>query len=656
MDDSKSGTSRRLRLAGGVCLLLAVLVAELALSARQQSQTFDEACHIFAGYQYWKHFDFGINPEHPPLVKLVAALPLLHLPLKMSPVPDGFFVFVEFLGGRQFLYANDAGALLWKSRLAAASFTVGLALVVFLMAFEMWGTVPAFLALILLIFEPNLLAHGALVTTDMGLTFGFFLAVSGFYLYVKRPSVIRLIAVGLAVGICLAAKHSGILILPTLACLAAAEILCGSKFEASSSWLRKEILPRLGSLAIIFVIALVTLWSFYGFRYSARPAGMSITPPLAAFSVPMGPSGSTVVLQMAHWRLLPEAYLYGLADIFGLTRQAPTYLFGKFYSTGQWFYFPAVFVIKSTLPFLMLLLLIPLTKALRDKQWRRQVLFLSIPPAIYFCFALGSGINIGVRHILPVYPFLMVLVAFCAWNLAQRQRAYAVVLTLLISWHAVSSLRAFPNYLAYANEAWGGPENTHRILADSNVDWGQGLIAMKHYIDEHQIKNCWFAYFGSMVANPAYYGIPCKALPSSFATAGQFPMEPIPSSIDGPVFISASEVSGTLWDSDSANPYLQFRSMPTAALIADSILVFNGPLDISAAAALTHENASMRLVRFGQLDQALAEAQTAVTTAPNRPGAHAALANVLSKMNRESEAQAELQKAQQLEQVFRAGG
>src|SRR5258708_1653918 len=117
---------RRMRLVMGVTLLLGVMAAELALSARQQSQIFDEACHIFAGYRSWKNFDFGINPEHPPLVKLVAAIPLLRLPLKGPAVPDDYFKSVEYGIGRDFLYGNDANSLLFRTGLAWALFSIGL--------------------------------------------------------------------------------------------------------------------------------------------------------------------------------------------------------------------------------------------------------------------------------------------------------------------------------------------------------------------------------------------------------------------------------------------------------------------------------------------------------------------------------------------------
>src|SRR5580698_1995296 len=134
MPDPKSNNTRRLGLVIGVVLLLSVMAAELALSARQQSQTFDEGVHIFAGYRYWKNFDFGANPEHPPLVKLVAALPLLNLRLGTPAIPDADFKMVEYRTGRDFLYGNDANTLLNRARMAVAVFPLFLALAVFLLA------------------------------------------------------------------------------------------------------------------------------------------------------------------------------------------------------------------------------------------------------------------------------------------------------------------------------------------------------------------------------------------------------------------------------------------------------------------------------------------------------------------------------------------
>jgi hypothetical protein len=646
MADQNSNGMHRIRLVLGVTLLLAVMAAELAFSAGQQSQTFDEGVHIFAGYRYWKNFDFGANPEHPPLVKLVAALPLLRLALRTPAIPDADFKMVEYRTGRDFLYGNDANTILWRARMAAAVLTICLALTVFIVANSMWGAGPAFLALTLLVFEPNFLAHGALVTTDIGATLGIFLGVGSFYFYLKKPSAARLAGAGIAAGICLGAKHSGILLFPMLLFLAVAELL-PLREPATRNFapdLAQRALRQAASLAAIVAISFVVLWAFYGFRYAARPAGLSVNPPLPEFVKQMGHNSSAIVLQIARWHLLPESYLYGVADI-SSAGTIPTVIFGKYYPSAQWFYFPSVFIVKSTLAFLAFCCLAPLGAALQDKQFRREMFFLMIPPAIYLAVAMSSGINYGVRHILPIYPFLIILVSFAAWNLGMRHRALAAVVGFLMIFHAASSVRAFPNYIPYANEFWGGPAKTHEILADSNVDWGQGLLAMKRYIGEHHIQNCWFAYFGQLIVDVSYYGIPCKVLPTAFADLIHAPMPVVPPQVDGPVFISATEVTRTYWRADWINPYLPFQQMPPSALIADSILMFDGKVDVSQVSALTHENLAIQLLRDRKLDQALAEAEKAVEVAPDRPIAHVTRSMILSAMGRNSEALDEIGKA-----------
>src|SRR5215472_8943761 len=382
---------RRIRLVSGVVLLLAVMFAELALSARRQSQTFDEAAHIFAGYRLWKNFDFGINPEHPPLVKLVAAVPLLRLPLRMPGISNDYFHRVEFESGRDFLYSNDASRLLWRARLAAATLTIALALAIFLVANSMWGPGPAFLALVLFAFDPNFIAHGALVTTDVAAALGLFLGVGGFYLYLKTSSALRLLGAGLAAGICLSAKHSGILLFPMLFVLSFAELL--PLRDPATKGLAADVAKKASrlavSLAAIVVIAWAVVWAFHGFRYATRPPGLAVNPPLAEFVRGTNIAGPGVILRIARWRLLPESYLYGIVN--GYAREAiPTVLFGKYYPTSQWFYFPVILVVKSTLAFLLLCGLAPLAAPLWGRQNRREVLFLAVPSAIYFAAAMAS--------------------------------------------------------------------------------------------------------------------------------------------------------------------------------------------------------------------------------------------------------------------------
>ena len=168
---------------------------------------------------------------------------------------------------------------------------------------------------------------------------------------------------------------------------------------------------------------------------------------------------------------------------------------------------------------------------------------------------------------------------------------------------------------------------------------------MKQYIDQHQIKNCWFAYFGSLIVDVSYYGIPCKPLPTAFSDLARVPTPMVPAEVDGPVFLSATEVTRTFWRADGVNPYSSFQRKEPAALIADSILVYAGKVDLSQASALTHEELAARLMNEKKLGEALAEAQAAVAVAPNRPMAHLTRGTILSAMGRSDEAMAEMAKA-----------
>src|SRR6185369_14636180 len=359
-----------------LCLLLIVLSLQLFLSVRRESQTWDEANHIFAGYRSWTHGDYGLNPEHPPLVKLLATAPLLSSQLNVPVLEERFFKEDAFLHGKEFLYQNDADKILARTRTAAAILTLLTALVVFFGTKEMFGSGAGFVALILLTFDPNILAHGALITTDVGLACFMFLSVYMFYRFVKSPSALRLILAGVAVGLVLAVKHTGLLILPILFLLTLCEIIFQEQIG-------RRALKLVGSLALITLIGWVVLWSFYRFRYDARPNGLQLNPPLAEYIKGLEPHEASPITAMARWHILPESYLYGLADVRLTANYYTSYVLGKVYAHGVWFYFPIAFLIKSTIGVLALLLLSLVVLAARRLNCWREILFLLVPVAFY---------------------------------------------------------------------------------------------------------------------------------------------------------------------------------------------------------------------------------------------------------------------------------
>jgi len=623
----------------GVCSLLAILLVQLVLTIRSESITWDEDDHLYAGYMSVKTADFGLNPEHPPLVKMLAALPILPMSLRMPALQNREFKHEAFLGGKEFLFNNDADAMLFRARMAASLLTLLLALLVFFAGQEMFGTAAGFVALTVLVFDPNQLAHGAFVTTDTGLTCLLFATVYCFYRFVKRPTFARLLLVGLAAGLTLASKHTGILVFPILLALALCDWLLNRKAEPSPTPRHLSPLRYVLSLTIIAVVSLTVLWGFYGFRYAARPAGLQLNPSSAEYIGQLSrPREAKLLSAVSRYHLLPESYIYGLADVRVMDDFYSSFLLGKTYPHGVWFYFPVAIAIKSTLSFLILLPIAIWAIAARKLARWREILFLTIPAALYLLVAMSSHMNIGVRHVLPIYAFLGVLIGGTAAALVQQERRWLYVFAVLVLFQIVTSLRAFPTYISYVNEAWGGQKNAWWLLSDSNADWAQQLKAAKQYLDSRAVKDCWFVYFGEGVIDTSYYGIPCKSLPTADAMWVNEKFYGTPEVIDGVVLISAANLSGFEFGPGELNPYEQFKFAKPAGAIQNGIYVFEGHFEIPLAASIGHRQRAQELLARGELDEALNEAQSAVQLAPSAVASKAVLGDVLSALNRNSEA------------------
>jgi 4-amino-4-deoxy-L-arabinose transferase-like glycosyltransferase len=625
-----------------VVVLLALFAVLLIGSVRQQSQTFDEPDHLFAGFEYWKHGDFGRNPEHPPLVKLLAAAPLLSMGLKEPPpVPIPFFKAQDAVNGGQLLYSGDADAILLRGRLVVALFSFALAIIVFFAAQEMFSSMAGVLALGIFTLEPMLLANGALVTTDMPLTFAFFAAVYTFYRYVKNPSLLRFTLCAVAAALCVLTKHSGVVIFPTLVLLVLAEVFLisppVSSGDPTQSQRRGRLLGQLTvALIAIMVISYVLLWAIYGFRYAARPNQLTIIPPLSAYSTFLThPLQRSIIEFLARHRLLPEAYLYGWVDVLLIPENRGTFVLGRVLGSGVWYYFPAVFLIKTSLTLIILLCLVPFAR-IRDR--RRELLFLVLPIALYGLVAIFSMLNLGGRHLLPIYPFCIVLAGASAASFVTRSTLGKVFVAALLLFTVVSSLHAFPDFLAYSNELVGGPSHDYLVLADANSDWGQGLKWTKTYLDRHPTSDCWFDSYNPFL-NTAYYGIQCKPLTSGFGHLMGMAPPTVPRTLTGTILISGTDLSGIMWGPDEMNPYQTFADRKPDDMIQNIILVYHGTFDLPLLAAQTNAVAATNMLRQQRLPEAVVLAQTAVQQAPDSAEVNAVLGQCLLASGRTAEGQ-----------------
>jgi hypothetical protein len=601
MDIPQTTTTRWHTLFAWSALILSILLYPILLVryAGATSPTFDEGMHIAAGYRYWQCGDYGINPEHPPLLKLVAAATVRRWPLEVFDSPCGSATINNahlIAVGYRLLNSELGHAALLEARYAAMLFTLSLLLTIFLAARTWFGPLAAGIAVLLTVFEPNLTGHGALVTTDMAIAATTLLAVFSADRYLRNPSLLRLFFLGLALGAALASKHTGIFV-PLILAL---EFASNRWFEPSGSS-RQNLLRLWAAFLGACVVALAVLWATYQFRYSALPGhanGFDIAQTLQTDNRASTPFGHAI-RTVARFHLLPESYLAGLLYVVDNSTRT-SFIFGHEHATGVWYYFPVTMLVKTPLSLLVLFLLGTVSPGLW-KSRSRELVILSLPIAVFLLSAMTSKINLGVRHILPVYPFMILFAAAAAAYYSQRSKLWLAVSAALLVFQWVSYAHSFPNQIAYANQAWGGPVNVRLYLGDSNVDWGQSLYQVRDYINRRGIGDCWIAWLGG--ENPDHAGLPCKQLASpSFIEAAQ-PDLPglLPERFSGTLFISNTLTNYSIF------PYNWFLTHQPDDVIAGSVLVFHGDFRLPEIAAERHVSRGWWFLNHQQPAQAAEE-------------------------------------------------
>jgi 4-amino-4-deoxy-L-arabinose transferase-like glycosyltransferase len=560
----------------GLCVLL-IVFSTLSLSANlQKSPTADENYHLVAGYSYLLWRDYRINPEHPPLAKLLAALPLLGIDINNQPLTQQRRDEVQVNGrygwllANQWLFSNnDAEELLFYAKLPMIALGAMLGLLVFCWARELYGQTAAFASLALYVFDPNILAHSAIIHTDLPFALTFCAGTYYFWRTAKEVTWFNwLMTIGFF-ALSAVTKFSFVIILPIWSVLAFCLVFSSTPIRSRITSV-SEITGRwhkAGLLAAIFVsaimLAYLTIWLAYGFRYDAVggqverlmiPSGITPSPWLMPW-VPLN----------AKYHLLPEAWFYGLVYALS-TFNRTAYLLGEISGQGFLLYFPIAFATKTPLSTL-LLLIIALILFLEKNELNKDFKFLLIPILLFVSFAVLSRMNIGLRHILPVYPFLFVWLGGSVKTLwSSRSLARKSTALLLVIWLACSSINTYPDYLAFFNEAVGS-RNRHQILVDSNLDWGQDLKGLKRWMDENDVGKIRLAYFGT--ADPAYYGIDAIPQPEAWSSEPQSD-----NTLPGPAYIAISAThlaSLYFWPS---KPYERYLDSEPEAIIGGSIHVY----------------------------------------------------------------------------------
>jgi 4-amino-4-deoxy-L-arabinose transferase-like glycosyltransferase len=430
-----------------------ILLTQMLFSVRQMSQHADEATHLYAGYRVLKCGDYTFGREHPPLAKMLVALPLM---ASNSPVDcvRGTAGFDDDDKAIKWLYSQpNWWQLLMEARIVSSLSAVALCLGVWIAARRMFGLAVAVVSTAALAFEPNILGHGALLLNNILLTALFLFTVFGFYLWSRQRTVPLLLGTGLLTGLTLLTKHSAVPLVPMLILLAVIEpwVEKSDREEAA-----RRVLGNLGTVVAIGVIAAATIWVCYGMRYAGGTRATE--EPTAAME--SAEVHFLKAVEAAH--LLPRDYLEGLVEVRGLvdTTGDGSYFLGRPYSQAPWYWSPLTMTVKFTLALLALLALLAMGAVgliAFGRERKQELLFVLLPTVLYLAASMWVRRTcVGIWHLFPMLPFLMIAAAAGCVCLARRYRWAGGVLVCLLVLHAASSLRAYPNYLSYANEAWGG--------------------------------------------------------------------------------------------------------------------------------------------------------------------------------------------------------
>ena len=527
--------------------LLWLFVAQAAGNLSAQSPVVDEPSHIARAMAYWRVGDLRLQLGHPPLIHALAGLPLLLEPSvpNVTSLPGWQEPFDRETLNRHALWDPERAIdrIVFLARWPVLMLGVLLGALIFRWAGERLGLQAALVALFLFTFDPNLLAHSALITTDLGVTFFILLAAYSFDRGMRRRSNTWWVVAGVTLGLALATKFSAVILLPTLFILG---LIAG--------WQKRQIGRHLMMVLAIFAIGGMTVWAVYRFEVG-RPKVWPVSLPAPKF-----------------WD--------GLLRVQERDEEGRmAFLLGQMTPRGWWYYFPVAFAVKTPLPTLLLLAVaIVGVTALLCRQWKHRnsgklggqmlsMLTLTLLPVLYFGISMKSSHNAGYRYILPVLPFLFVWISSIRYRIPKR--ILNIAYWGLGLWLIVEAALIYPYHLAYFNQAVGGPDNGYKILADSNVDWGQDVKRLKAWLDAQRVEQAYLSL--AIGSEPERYGIRVLSAPGPYQSPDEYGFRrfaPAP----GVYVIGVSAWQGLRFH--NPDTYDWFRRQTPIARIGHSLFVY----------------------------------------------------------------------------------
>jgi len=511
-------------------IVIAILSFHFILSlivSSQESMTYDEKAHIPAAYSYVRYGDMRLNPEHPPLLKDLSGLFLLPLglefPLESKEWLEGYneqwAVGDMFINcNRPELACNDADTILFFSRLPITILAVVLGLFLFFWTKELGGTLAGVFAVTLYAFDPNIIAHNHYVTTDIGSAAFIFFAFYFFVRFLKSPSGKNILLAGLFLGFAQLVKFSAVLLFPVFGLFVILYALARTR-RTEGSALLSSLFRSLFSYSLRFtlvvIVCFVSVWCLYAVNISGMPTEKIVAHADLFLSQPNAPArlarDAIVTLTESPLTRPFAEYFVGVAKVFSRVAAGNVhYYLGEVKVEASLSYFPVVFLLKETLPFLFVLLATTgyglyriVRRFQRDMGGKGLVRFLthSFESHItsYLCvffilfysyISITGNLTIGFRHLFPILPFLYLLVGKTLADFYRRhegervtQNLVAIFIGILFLSVIAIPLLTYPSYLSYFNAVGGGHKEGYRYVTDSNYDWGQDLKHLKRFVE-----------------------------------------------------------------------------------------------------------------------------------------------------------------------------
>lgn len=550
--------------------LMALFSSRGAFGDPGDSAIVDEVAHIPAGYTYDKDLDYRLNPEHPPLAKALAGLPLIFDKNIKGPESNWSWDGInQWESGWYMLYdaGNNPKHILDLSRLPMMLLMIGLGLFLFKWAAELYDRKVGLVILTLYAFYPDVLAHGRLVTTDIAAAFGFVVATYFFDKALKKKTWKWIIFAALAFALAQLLKFSAFLLFFIFFALAVIRAIVDRK--ETTFWI--EFWKNFKTYFWVCFLSVVAVWIVYLPFVFKTPSDvehklieMNLTDdprtlPLRNFLHFF--ENNSILRALGH-------YLLGIFLVIGRVGGGnKTFILGHLSDKSIPWYFPVAWLLKTPIPIILLALgsivavIMRWKKISSENKWILWVIL--VPIIVYWGFTLKGQLNIGIRHLMPTVPFVLLLIGFTIHPIINGGKNWQkFVLGLLVIYMITSTLANYPNFIPYFNEATPKNQRFERLM-DSSLDWGQDLLRLKKYVDDNNIKSIKVDYFGGSV--PSYYMPQAKEWHSAYGpTSGWLAVSA--------TFYQSSKLVG---EQEGKWSYGWLDAYKPEAIIGGSILVFN---------------------------------------------------------------------------------